>query len=92
VQIIIFLQYKDLQEICSGFYLKDKKELIWTKMEFLMKAFWEKIKKEKLNDFTMSLIKSSLRNWLQGFSCKNTIKLFLHTSCFINTVFSLLCL
>lgn len=40
----------------------------------------------------MSLIKSSLWNWLQGFPCKNIIKLFLHTSCFINTVFFLLCL
>lgn len=29
--------------------------------------------KEKLNDFTMSLIKSSLWNWLQGFPCKNII-------------------
>lgn len=51
-----------------------------------------KIKKEKLNGFTMSLIKSSLWNWLQGFPCKNTIELFLHISCFINTVFFLLCL
>lgn len=40
----------------------------------------------------MSLIMSSLWNWLQGFPCKNTIKLFLLTSCFINTVFFLRCL